>query len=73
MGYSNAYPNTAIESFKLFLNESLRDRSIVMTDNRYKWIWSSLLNTWFVGFAIGTLIAVPLTDNLGRKSWLFLI
>lgn len=71
MGYSNAYPNTAIDNFKQFLNESLKKRNIEMTESVYQWLWSGILNFWFIGFPIGTMLAVPLTDRFGRKSLYF--
>ncbi|KAE9552574.1 hypothetical protein FO519_004231 [Halicephalobus sp. NKZ332] len=70
MGYSNCYPNTAIDGFKSYLNNSLADRGQPMTDNIYTWLWSAILNIWFVGFAIGTWVAVPIADSLGRKKGL---
>uniref|UniRef100_A0A915DSZ8 Major facilitator superfamily (MFS) profile domain-containing protein n=1 Tax=Ditylenchus dipsaci TaxID=166011 RepID=A0A915DSZ8_9BILA len=54
MGYSNAYVNTAIESFRLFLNQSLGNDKIVMTSSMYTWIWQ--------------LASHSLTDKCGRKS-----
>ena len=68
MGYSNCYPNTAIDGFKSYLNRSLTERGQPMTESLYTWLWSAILNVWFIGFAIGTWIAVPVTDSLGRKS-----
>ncbi|CAD5235776.1 unnamed protein product [Bursaphelenchus xylophilus] len=70
MGYSNAYVNTAIDGFKSFINQSLTDRKIHFSESSFTWLWSTFLNSWFPGFAIGAWIAVPLTDIYGRRSGL---
>uniref|UniRef100_A0AC34Q5P3 Major facilitator superfamily (MFS) profile domain-containing protein n=2 Tax=Panagrolaimus sp. JU765 TaxID=591449 RepID=A0AC34Q5P3_9BILA len=70
MGYSNCYVNTAIDGFKSYLNHSLTDRGQPMTENIYTWLWSAILNVWFIGFAIGSWAAVVITDSLGRKKGL---
>uniref|UniRef100_A0A7E4ZRN4 MFS domain-containing protein n=1 Tax=Panagrellus redivivus TaxID=6233 RepID=A0A7E4ZRN4_PANRE len=72
MGYSNAYVNTAIDEFKIYLNRSLETRDVTMTDDTYTWLWSAILNVWFIGFAGGSLIAVPITDTIGRKQGLLI-
>lgn len=69
MGASNAYVNTATYSFKNFLNNSLNKQNIEMKNYIYTWLWSITLNSWFPGFAIGSIIAIPITDICGRRSW----
>uniref|UniRef100_A0AC35TM34 MFS domain-containing protein n=1 Tax=Rhabditophanes sp. KR3021 TaxID=114890 RepID=A0AC35TM34_9BILA len=70
MGYNNAYVNTATEEFKRLLNESFKDRHVSMSESIYYWTWSAILNTWFVGFAMGSCLAIPISNKLGRKSGL---
>uniref|UniRef100_A0A0N4ZC37 MFS domain-containing protein n=1 Tax=Parastrongyloides trichosuri TaxID=131310 RepID=A0A0N4ZC37_PARTI len=70
MGYSNAYVNTAIDKFKVFLNESYHSDNKVMENNTYYWLWSLILNVWFLGFCIGTWISIPISDYFGRKPGL---
>ncbi|TKR88579.1 hypothetical protein L596_012799 [Steinernema carpocapsae] len=72
MGYSNAYPNTAIETFRHYLNESYQNRGHDLNEESYTWLWSGILNIWFIGFALGSWLAVPLTDKLGRKTALLI-
>ncbi|KAK0413707.1 hypothetical protein QR680_006954 [Steinernema hermaphroditum] len=72
MGYSNAYPNTAIETFRHYLNVSYQDRGQHINEETYTWLWSGILNVWFAGFALGSWLAVPLTDKLGRKTALLI-
>uniref|UniRef100_A0A1I8AK28 MFS domain-containing protein n=1 Tax=Steinernema glaseri TaxID=37863 RepID=A0A1I8AK28_9BILA len=72
MGYSNAYPNTAIETFRHYLNESYQQRGQHITEDTSTWLWSGILNVWFAGFALGSFLAVPLTDKLGRKTALLI-
>uniref|UniRef100_A0A0K0FJ36 MFS domain-containing protein n=1 Tax=Strongyloides venezuelensis TaxID=75913 RepID=A0A0K0FJ36_STRVS len=67
MGYSNAYVNTSMSEFKIFLNESFRSQDIPLTFNTYYWLWSGILNVWFIGFLLGTCISIPITDIFGRK------
>uniref|UniRef100_A0A1I7WTU3 MFS domain-containing protein n=1 Tax=Heterorhabditis bacteriophora TaxID=37862 RepID=A0A1I7WTU3_HETBA len=67
MGYSNAYPNTSIESFRTFLNNSLSYNDHPFTESSFNWIWSTILNVYFAGFAVGSWISVPLADKIGRK------
>ncbi|GMS95448.1 hypothetical protein PENTCL1PPCAC_17623 [Pristionchus entomophagus] len=69
MGYSNAYPNTSIETFKIYLNDSFDGQ---LDPPSFSWIWSAVLNIWFIGFAIGSLLSVPLADQVGRKSCLLI-
>ncbi|GMS81084.1 hypothetical protein PENTCL1PPCAC_3259 [Pristionchus entomophagus] len=69
MGYSNAYPNTSIESFKIYLNDSFNGE---LDPPSFSWVWSAVLNIWFIGFAIGSLFSVPMADRLGRKSCLLI-
>uniref|UniRef100_A0A914ZAP4 Major facilitator superfamily (MFS) profile domain-containing protein n=1 Tax=Panagrolaimus superbus TaxID=310955 RepID=A0A914ZAP4_9BILA len=71
MGYSNAYPNTSIDQFKAYLNHSYTHRGGgYMSENTYSWLWSAILNVWFIGFALGSFVAIPVTDSLGRKKGL---
>lgn len=71
MGASNAYVNTATDSFYDFLNNSLNKRKIKMTNSLYTWVWSIILNSLFPGFALGSIIAIPITDIFGRRSMFF--
>ncbi|PAV70616.1 hypothetical protein WR25_02030 isoform D [Diploscapter pachys] len=71
MGYSNAFPNTAISGFRDFLNESFSPPN-TLSENEYNWIWSAILNVYFIGFAAGSLLTVPIADKIGRKSCLLL-
>uniref|UniRef100_A0A914WG15 Major facilitator superfamily (MFS) profile domain-containing protein n=1 Tax=Plectus sambesii TaxID=2011161 RepID=A0A914WG15_9BILA len=72
MGYSNAYPNTAFETFKSFFNESMVNRRTEMDPSTFTWIWSAYLNVWFPGFLVGTLLAPTISDRFGRKKALML-
>ncbi|CEF59817.1 General substrate transporter family and Major facilitator superfamily domain, general substrate transporter and Major facilitator superfamily domain-containing protein [Strongyloides ratti] len=71
-GYSNSYPNTAIITFKNYINNSYidRDNPDGLSEIAYSWIWSSILNVWFIGYLIGTLITPYFTDNYGRRTTL---
>ncbi|KAF8372219.1 hypothetical protein PRIPAC_78648 [Pristionchus pacificus] len=69
MGYSNAYPNTSIETFKVYLNDSFDGQ---LEPSSFSWIWSAILNIWFIGFALGSIISVPIADRIGRKSCLII-
>ncbi|CEF60826.1 General substrate transporter family and Major facilitator superfamily domain, general substrate transporter-containing protein [Strongyloides ratti] len=73
MGYSNAYVNTAMNEFKQFLNESLDKQDIKMSLNNYYWLWSGILNVWFIGFTLGTCISIPISDIFGRKKSLIFV
>ncbi|VDO20353.1 unnamed protein product [Haemonchus placei] len=64
MGYANAYPNTAVNTFRKYINES---EGGSLTGTSFTWIWSAILNIYFVGFIIGSAIAIPLADRIGRK------
>uniref|UniRef100_A0A8R1DG30 MFS domain-containing protein n=2 Tax=Caenorhabditis japonica TaxID=281687 RepID=A0A8R1DG30_CAEJA len=66
MGYTNAYPNTAIASFRIFLNES-SDDPFTMTKSEFEWIWSAMLAIYFIGFAAGSIISAAIADRIGRK------
>lgn len=68
--FNNAYVNTAMDEFKQFLNESLNKQNIKMSLNSYYWLWSGILNVWFIGFLLGTCIAIPISDIFGRKKGL---
>lgn len=36
MGYANAYPNTAVNSFRTYLNESQNGQ---ITEKTFTWVW----------------------------------
>jgi MFS family permease len=67
-GYATTYLNTADIAFKDYLNQSLAERSIQMTDNVYIWVWSVILNIWFVGAFIGIWFSPLINDRFGRKG-----
>uniref|UniRef100_A0AAF5DNQ2 MFS domain-containing protein n=3 Tax=Strongyloides stercoralis TaxID=6248 RepID=A0AAF5DNQ2_STRER len=71
-GYSNSYPNTAIATFKNYINNSYVDRGNPdgLSEIAYSWIWSSILNVWFIGYLIGTFVTPYFTDNYGRRTTL---
>ncbi|PIC19139.1 hypothetical protein B9Z55_024788 [Caenorhabditis nigoni] len=71
MGYTNAYPNTAIGSFRLFLNQS-SENPMTMSKSEFEWAWSALLAVYFIGFATGSIISASIADRIGRKWTLFL-
>ncbi|CAL2050539.1 unnamed protein product [Caenorhabditis brenneri] len=71
MGYTNAYPNTAIGSFRLFLNES-SEEPMTMSKSEFEWAWSAMLAVYFIGFATGSIVSAGIADRIGRKWTLFL-
>ncbi|CAB3399778.1 unnamed protein product [Caenorhabditis bovis] len=71
MGYTNAYPNTAIGTFRKFLNSSHSTEND-MSNAEFEWIWSALLAVYFVGFASGSVLSAGIADRIGRKWTLFL-
>ncbi|KAF1748315.1 hypothetical protein GCK72_024782 [Caenorhabditis remanei] len=71
MGYTNAYPNTAIGSFRLFMNESAEE-PMTMSKSEFEWAWSAMLAVYFIGFATGSIISASIADRIGRKWTLFL-
>ncbi|CAI4229280.1 unnamed protein product [Auanema sp. JU1783] len=72
MGYANAYPNTAVDSFRRYLNVSFASQGYDMNNSRFEWIWSAILNIYFLGFALGSFAAAPISDKVGRKWCLVL-
>uniref|UniRef100_A0A0N4ZJS0 MFS domain-containing protein n=1 Tax=Parastrongyloides trichosuri TaxID=131310 RepID=A0A0N4ZJS0_PARTI len=71
-GYSNSYPNTAINTFRNYVNSSYVDRGNEdgLSDLAFSWIWSSILNVWFIGYLVGTFATPYFTDNYGRRTTL---
>uniref|UniRef100_A0A0N5BCT6 MFS domain-containing protein n=1 Tax=Strongyloides papillosus TaxID=174720 RepID=A0A0N5BCT6_STREA len=71
-GYSNSYPNTAITTFKNYINDSYVERGNPdgLSEIAFSWIWSSILNVWFIGYLIGTFATPYFTDNYGRRTTL---
>uniref|UniRef100_A0A914DCF8 Major facilitator superfamily (MFS) profile domain-containing protein n=1 Tax=Acrobeloides nanus TaxID=290746 RepID=A0A914DCF8_9BILA len=67
--YSNAYPNTSINSFRNYINGSYisRGNHNGITVGAYVWLWSFYLNVNFIGFLVGTFATPYITDNYGRK------
>lgn len=68
-GFSTTYLNTSVAKFRIYLNESLSIRGIEMDENLYTWIWSAILNVWFVGYIIGLSCSSIIIDRFGRKGW----
>ncbi|KAK0396158.1 hypothetical protein QR680_001596 [Steinernema hermaphroditum] len=73
-GYSNSYPNTAYLSFKDYINQSYIDRGNAegLREWQFTWLWSGILNVWFLGYLFGTFMTPFLTDNYGRKMSLLI-
>ncbi|CAI5454003.1 unnamed protein product [Caenorhabditis angaria] len=69
MGYTSAYPNTAIEGFRNYLNKS-HNPPFQLLNSEFEWIWSGMLAIYFVGFAIGSIITASIADRIGRKCTL---
>uniref|UniRef100_A0A914V387 Major facilitator superfamily (MFS) profile domain-containing protein n=1 Tax=Plectus sambesii TaxID=2011161 RepID=A0A914V387_9BILA len=67
LGYVIGYPNTAFDSFKNFINESLTKRGDEVNENQFNWIWSAMLSMWSVGFLIGTVVTPFIAEKYGRK------
>ncbi|CAJ0936016.1 unnamed protein product, partial [Mesorhabditis belari] len=70
MGYATAYPNTSIDTFRDFLNVTTKEYGLELTDAKFSWLWSALLDTWFIGFSIGSCLSPIIADRIGRKSGL---
>lgn len=70
MGYTNAYPNTAIGSFRIFLNESANE-PYTLSNSEFEWAWSAMLAIYFIGFAAGSVISAGVADRIGRKCELY--
>ncbi|TMS35619.1 hypothetical protein L596_002982 [Steinernema carpocapsae] len=73
-GYSNSYPNTAYQSFKDYINGSYTERGNPdgLQEWQFTWLWSGILNVWFLGYLCGTFMTPFLTDNYGRKTSLLI-
>ncbi|KAK6040325.1 transporter, major facilitator family protein [Cooperia oncophora] len=72
-GYSNSYPNTSYKSFQAMINDSYIKRGDEdgIAPSLYIWIWSAVLNVWFIGYLLGTFVTPYFTENYGRKKTLF--
>ncbi|KJH43908.1 hypothetical protein DICVIV_10069 [Dictyocaulus viviparus] len=64
MGYANAYPNTAVNGFRMFLNKSMKS---TIEETTFSWLWSAILNVYFIGFISGSVFTIPIADHIGRK------
>lgn len=72
-GYSSSYPNTASDSFREFINQSYISHGRgILTYWSFTWMWSLLLNIWFIGYLAGTIFTPFVTDTYGRKNGLLL-
>ncbi|VDM72341.1 unnamed protein product [Strongylus vulgaris] len=71
-GYSNSYPNTSYKSFQKMINDSYMERGDEdgLSPNLYIWIWSAVLNVWFLGYLLGTFVTPYYTERFGRKKTL---
>ncbi|KAH7717212.1 Protein F14E5.1 [Aphelenchoides avenae] len=69
-GYSGSYPNTAGDSFKVYINESFVARGDAdgISEWTFTWWWSLFLNIWFVGYLLGTFMTPYVADTYGRKK-----
>ncbi|CAD5210842.1 unnamed protein product [Bursaphelenchus okinawaensis] len=71
-GYSSSSPNTAGNSFQLFINQSYikRGEPQGLSEWEFTWFWSLFLNIWFVGYIMGTFMTPFFADTFGRKKTL---
>ncbi|VDL71747.1 unnamed protein product [Nippostrongylus brasiliensis] len=71
-GYSNSYPNTSYKSFQKLINDSYIERGddSGISPNLYMWVWSAVLNVWFIGYLLGTFVTPYFTEKHGRKNTL---
>ncbi|KAL6733707.1 hypothetical protein Aduo_004333 [Ancylostoma duodenale] len=71
-GYSNSYPNTSYKSFQKMINDSYiaRGDESGISQNVYIWVWSAVLNVWFLGYLLGTFVTPYFTEHYGRKKTL---
>ncbi|RCN35420.1 hypothetical protein ANCCAN_18715, partial [Ancylostoma caninum] len=71
-GYSNSYPNTSYKSFQKMINDSFiaRGDESGISQNVYIWVWSAVLNVWFLGYLLGTFVTPYFTEHYGRKRTL---
>ncbi|VDK58511.1 unnamed protein product [Anisakis simplex] len=72
--YSNAYPNTSIRTFEKYINDSYIQRGDPsgLSTNAFTWIWSAILNVWYLGYLLGVFVTPYVTDNYGRKITLII-
>lgn len=71
-GYSNSYPNTSYKSFQKMINDSYikRGDGNGLSPTLYIWVWSAILNVWFIGYLLGTFVTPYFTENHGRRKTL---
>ncbi|KAK5986021.1 Solute carrier family 2 facilitated glucose transporter member 3 [Trichostrongylus colubriformis] len=72
-GYSNSYPNTSYKSFQRMINDSYINRGDEhgISPNIFIWVWSAILNVWFIGYLLGTFVTPYFTEKYGRRKTLF--
>ncbi|XGW12323.1 hypothetical protein V3C99_013212 [Haemonchus contortus] len=72
-GYSNSYPNTSYKSFQTMINDSYIRRGYEdgLSSTLFIWVWSAILNVWFIGYLLGTFVTPYFTENHGRRKTLF--
>uniref|UniRef100_A0A915DMV7 Major facilitator superfamily (MFS) profile domain-containing protein n=1 Tax=Ditylenchus dipsaci TaxID=166011 RepID=A0A915DMV7_9BILA len=68
LAYAMSYTNTAAERFKTYLKNSYISRGIYMSDSSVVWLWSMILNCFFIGIIVGNVVTPFFTDRLGRKT-----
>ncbi|KAK6022380.1 hypothetical protein OSTOST_11928, partial [Ostertagia ostertagi] len=68
-GYSNSYPNTSYKSFQTMINDSYirRGDEDGISPTLFMWVWSAILNVWFIGYLLGTFVTPYFTENYGRR------
>ncbi|CAI4228583.1 unnamed protein product [Auanema sp. JU1783] len=71
-GYTNSYPNTSEDSFRTFINDSYIKRGVYLKESTYTILWSVTLNSWFLGYLIGTFLTPICVERSGRK-WSLII
>ncbi|CAJ0608305.1 unnamed protein product, partial [Cylicocyclus nassatus] len=71
-GYSNSYPNTSYKSFLQMINDTYIGRGDEdgIAPEFYVWVWSAILNVWFLGYLLGTFVTPYYTERFGRKKTL---
>ncbi|KAI1710139.1 sugar transporter domain-containing protein [Ditylenchus destructor] len=68
--YAISYTNTAVESFRAFINESYVKRGTPLSPSASLWIWSMMLNCVIIGNLAGTVFSPIMTEKYGRRSQL---